>query len=240
MNQKNHDKENWPAEQRRRKKVMSLLGELMKVTNHGFGDEDSLREASVIYGVLGEKHYFNEMPESVVAYVETIIGSICDRMDIHAWNDYLLAPIMWLIAVGVPGGDNTFLAGIKHLCTEKEYKAFLTRHGLEGGEPEEDTQQERNAMAAFKAARHLAYPRTHVDTRDELQRAINELCMSTQVNAHHPALVERALTIMLETVEVRAKTRHSFTLSSVAERRRDRQRLFDLLDSLPDLPEGDK
>jgi hypothetical protein len=235
-----HDNERWKEEQARRAKVMALLGKLMKVTNHGYGDEDSLREASVIYGVFSERHYFDDIPESVVAYVEQTIGSVCDKMNIHAWNDYLLAPIVWLIAVGVPGCDNTFLEGIKHLCTKEEYKSFLTRHGLEDGEPVEDTKQERDAMAAYKAARYLADPRTPPETRNEIQDAINELCGSTQVNCHHPALAERALTVMLETVELKVKSQHGFSLSSIAERRKDRKHLFDLLDELPDLPEGSK
>jgi hypothetical protein len=232
------DKQNFENEQERRKKVMGLLSQLMEVTNHGFGDEDSLREAGVLYGVLGEKHHFNEMPESVVAYVEVAIGEICDRMNVHAWNDYLLAPIVWLIATSVPGCDKTFLSGIKSLCTKEEHKAFLTRHGLEGGEPEEeDTKEARDKMAAYKAARYLANPNTPPETRDVIQKAINDLCYSTQVNLHHPALAERAITVMLETVDLKVKSQHGYALSSISERRRDRKHLFDLLDSLPDLPE---
>jgi hypothetical protein len=244
MNQKK-DNERWPDEQERRVKVMGLLSQLMQATNHGFGDEDTTQQAGVIYGVLSERHYFDEMPESVVAYVETVIGGLCDSMDIHAWNDYLLAPIVWMVATSVQaaGGDQTFhavLSGIKHLCTEKEYKAFLTRHGLEGGEPEEeDTKEVRDKMAAYKAARYLAHPDTPKETRTAIQDAINDLCCSTQVNSHHPALAERALTVMLETVELRKKSQHGFQLSSIKERRRDRKNLLDLLDKLPDLPKAE-
>jgi hypothetical protein len=213
-------------------------------------EDDYYLETELFVAVLADHIVTNTpLPEAARDYVEEFLYRLEEATEIHIWNtpEVLRAAYPAMMNLYRDGGrffgeyseGLAAKAALKNLCTRRELMEFYARHGIEdnykgrselaGSAPLDNPTDQQQAL---KAARILADPRTPAETRDKVHAAINELLTSTQVTPYHPALVERALTLMLETVEVRAKTRYGFTLSSVAERRKDRQRLFDLLDSI--------
>jgi hypothetical protein len=78
---------------------------------------------------------------------------------------------------------------------------------------------------ALKAALILANPNTPAETRSRLKDAISDFGNTMQVFTDHPALVERALTVMFESVNGKG-------IYPAKQRREDRKDLLVLLDSI--------
>ena len=216
-------------------------------------------DAELLIAVLADAREDGKdsLPGAAHDYVQEYLYCLEESTQVHIWNDPDVLRAAYPIMMSC-FGEGRWLAGeypdmlatktaLSRLCTRRELFDFYERHGIKDGhkgrkDPTGSVSLDNptDHQQAMKAARVLADPRTPAETRTEIQDAINELCGSTQVNSHHPALAERALTVMLETVDLKVKSQHGFMLSSIAERRRDRKHLFDLLNSLPDLPEPKK
>lgn len=87
-----------------------------------------------------------------------------------------------------------------------------------------------SGAAGAKLARVLADPSIPEETRGPLENAMLEFSMSEYVTVYHPALVAHAYHLMC----ANASTRRG----SARERKRDQQRILDLLAALPDAEGG--
>jgi hypothetical protein len=183
-------------------------------------------------GLAGEM-----LPESAIDFIEEWLYKVEEETDLHIWNVADIArPFlahMFDSARISDSTDGTFElveAAISRLSTEKELADFYKRHGLKPKKKRKRTGKSEGGPrsrppAALKAARVLADPSTSEETRGKLQDAINELPMAAGVPVWHPALAERAVTIMLE----------SYTpMLDKEDLKRDCQRLHDLLAEIPD------
>jgi hypothetical protein len=185
------------------------------------------------------------LPKAARDYVEEFLYRLEEAYGVHIWDTPELARIFLGIVLCInscsePLGDGigtmSAKTALSRLCTRRELMEFHERHGLE------DNDIDRSKMAgsaplewsdrqcALKAARILADPRTDEDVSQRLREEITELANSTQVGVAHPALVERALTLMFE---ARRK-------GYAKEIKRNRAALFKLLDELPDIGEDEK
>jgi hypothetical protein len=187
----------------------------------------------------------NPLPEAAREYVQEYLYRLEEQHELHIWNTPEIARAFLGVALCLsheapPLGDDFGTAAAKtalsRLCTRRELMEFYERHGIEddykgrddlaGSVPIEKT----DSHYAMKAARILADPRTPADVSDKLESTIADMSNATSVSVYHPALVERALTLMFE-----AKTKGRSKRIKQA-----RQLLHEHLDGLPDIGEEEK
>lgn len=189
----------------------------------------------------------DSLPQSVIDYVEEFLYQLEWSTDVHIWNtpDLLRVALSHMMEVDHAGatyeGNIPVIAlktVVKSLCTGQEYAEFLARHGLSDPDGDQTTgkvqeRQIRDRAAVMKCARILANPDTPRETRRQVKDAINELMIATQVTPYHPALIERALTIMFEVID---KPKQGM---SRREMKRGYKNLHELLERLPDFAEAE-
>jgi hypothetical protein len=197
----------------------------------------TMDQARFIYDVLDSKYQDtgeHEFPEAARDYIEEYLYRLSEMTEIRVWNDPETA-ITALSTMLTMTGESDYerpsnialKIAVRHLTTMRERRHFLRE---EASEPYNETEADRHYKAAMKAARILADPRTSFKVRNELEDVIGELAMGTKVNIYHPALVERALTVMFET-------------KRKGQARRIKQAcklLLEHLDELPDIGESEK
>jgi hypothetical protein len=160
------------------------------------------------------------LPESAHDYIQEYLYRLEESTQVHIWNDpdVLRAayPLMMMCF-----GEGRWLAGdypdalamkatLSRLCTRRELSGFYERYGLKDDQTDRSVMagsvvQDKPADYVMKAARLLADPRTPAATRETIERAIADLANATDVHVTHPALVERALTIMFESMKKRVR-----------------------------------
>jgi hypothetical protein len=197
-------------------------------------EQDTLDLARLILDVLdsaGKETGKKEFPDEARDYVEEYLFRLCRASEFNIWNlgDAAVAALPTLLdcAENSIEGNSNYIAvesAISRLTTPDERREFLTgpRWGRNDGD-------ETNTEAAFKLSRLLADPRTPAETRTALEDALNEFSMSARVTVYHPALARRAFLLMCE---ARPK-------GNVRECKRDRRALLALLDTLPEMAEGE-
>lgn len=197
-------------------------------------EQDTLDLARLIHDVLdseGKEHGEHKFPEEARDYIEEYLFRLCRASEFNIWNlgDAAVAALPMLLdcaANSIEGNPNYIAveSAIGRLTTPDERREFLT--GPRWGRNDED---ETNTEAAFKLSRLLADPRTPAETRTALEDALNEFSMSARVTVYHPALARRAFLLMCE---ARPK-------GNVRECKKDRRALLALLDTLPEMAEGE-
>ena len=186
------------------------------VLSHSFTEQEdaTMEQARFIYAVLRDQYQTNDaIPEAARDLVEEYLYQLAEAANVQVWNYYDAAIAVLPVLLDVnEHTDSTAaaqiaLAGaVKALCTKQEYSAFAARHNLawEKEEPPTDEASEQRARdyeAALKCARVLADPRTPEQTRRDLGAALVKLATCTRVHVDHPALCERAASIMFENVD---------------------------------------
>jgi hypothetical protein len=196
-------------------------------------DYGTMAIARLIHDVLWTDAYDNsQFPQAARDYVEEYLYTLAHASDIHVWNTAELAvtalPALLECAQGDPDIENelypALAIAIERLTTRRERGAFL--RDLQGPEKDE-TREDVDYKAAMKASRIIANPNTPAEARRKLQDAITDFGNTTQVHTIHPALVERAVTLMFENVQKRKGG-----IGSVKYRRQERKDFLALLDSI--------
>jgi hypothetical protein len=210
-------------------------------------DEDSYYfELEMMVAVLADDNRTAgsdlELPEAAKDFVQEYLYRLEASSEVHIWNSPEVLRAAWPLMMTGFYDAGTWLAGdvpgqivvktaLRRLCTRAELMEFYERHGFEDNYKGRDelpgsvsVETYSDKMRLTKAARILADPRTDEDVSQRLREEINELANSTQVGVAHPALVERALTLMFE---ARRK-------GYAKEIKRNRAALLKLLDELPE------
>lgn len=171
-------------------------------------------EADFICEVIKQARWQDEeLPASATAIVKNYMRHLAKTFDLMPWSEPEVARAAYQYVVDAQDGGLVFTptmsfrglrAAVQALCTAEEYKRFLVE-----GELTDDSappaREESDYAAAEKAALLLADPRTTKATKQALSIAIGELANATDVQATHPALAERALTVMFESMKKRQK-----------------------------------
>jgi hypothetical protein len=180
-------------------------------------------DSELLIAVLADKRDDgnDSLPRTAHDYVQEYLYRLEESTGVHIWNDPDVLRAAYPLMMG-SFGEGRWLAGeypdalatktaLARLCTRRELADFYERHGLK------DDHKGRDEMAgsaplngsdteyALKAARVLANPKTAKDTKQALSLAVCELANATDVQVDHPAIVERALTVMLESMKKRQK-----------------------------------
>ena len=189
-------------------------------------DEDSYyNEVELMVAVLSDhmRTIGNDLPEAAKDFVQEYLYRMEESSDVHIWNSAEVLRAAWPLMMtnfyecgewvaGDPPGRIIVKTALTRLCTRRELMEFYERSGIE------DDYKGRNELAgsvsldnptdnqlALKASSILANPKTDEGTRRKLCDAINGLSMATRINVCTPALVERSLTIMFESIETRTR-----------------------------------
>jgi hypothetical protein len=192
-------------------------------------ESSTMDQARLVYDVLDSKYQEtgqHEFSEAARDYIEEYLYQLSEMTGIRVWNDPETA-ITALSTMLTMTGESDYERpsnialniAVSRLTTMRERRHFLRQAA---SEPYDETEGERHYKAAMKAARIMADPRTPQEIKNRLADAILELHMSTQVALFHPALVERALTLMFE-----AKRK-----GHAKEIKRDRQTVIELIEEL--------
>jgi hypothetical protein len=203
-----------------------------------FGDmfhpDDYASVEMVVAILLDEGGVEPEMlPQSAFDYVEEWLYRLEESTDLHVWNDAQIARVFLTIVlqmareVDSPDGHVESLQTIlSRLCTGEELDRFYERHGLKpkAAKSPKPSQRLRDQRVAVKAARVLADPSVAEETKNVIRDAMNDLSTDAGVPTWHPALAERALTLMFE-----SKT----AVIGKADLKQSRQRLRDLVNAVP-------
>jgi hypothetical protein len=194
-------------------------------------ESTTMDQARLVYDVLNSKYQEtgqHEFSEAARDYIEEYLYQLSEMTEIRVWNDPETAITALSTMLTLTGESDyerpsniALNIAISRLTTMRERRHFLRQAA---SEPFNETEGECHYKAAMKAARILADPRTDEDVSQRLREEITELANSTQVGVAHPALVERALTLMFEARRKRY----------AKEIKRNRAALLKLLDELPE------
>lgn len=205
---------------------------------------DDYEVIELIVSVLADRAYgtANEMlPQSAIDYVEEWLYRMEEASNLHVWNVADIARPFLAHAYSLAqasdsteGGKEALETALSQLCTKDELTRFYERANLTRKTERtayKGSQAWRDQQVAVKAARVLADPSVSDDIKNPIRDAI--LCLSTAscVPLDHPALVERALTLMFE-----SKT----YVMDKADTQRDRKRLRDLVNAVPEVEHAHK
>ena len=181
----------------------------------------------------------DELPASARDYVEALLYDLAFSTDIQVWTEPEVASAALPLILSLANEldfDPTFSAlraAVRTLCTQREYEAFCARAELALSStflPDERKVKDYNN--ALKLARVLADPNTRPETRAQLEATLERLSQATHVSITHPALAERAFTLMCERTAEKIKGKGA---KSLTERREEvYQHVHSLLDSIPD------
>ncbi len=184
------------------------------------------------------------LPESATDYVEDWLYRLEEATSLHVWNVADIArPFLGHVAECARVSDSTdgvfeaMETVLARMCTQKELKEFYQRHGLgkkRGGYryTKGERKANRDHAAALKAARLMADPKTPDEFKGRLMDEINHLSTATGVHYSHPALIERALTIMFESMD--QPITGKLAKFRIKERQRDYDKMHELLAEIPD------
>jgi hypothetical protein len=211
----------------------------------GYGDAELL---IAVLGEEGRSSSKSELPEAAQDFVREFLYRIEESSDVHIWNnaDVLRAAYPRLMLCYRDGG--TFLAGeypdasavrvaLKRLCTRRELAEFYERHGIEdpdidlsttAGSVERDTLNDQQKV--MKLTRLLADPLTPEETRRKIVEAIKAFSDATQVHLYHPAIAERAATVMFESMKEKPPKGRGL------QRRQAFKEITDLLEAIEENP----
>lgn len=163
--------------------------------------------------IYGEMTADNELPDAAVVVVESYLRDLTESYNLFPWTDSTVARAMYEQAVELQGGGlvsaptmsfQGLRSAVRALCTAEECNRFLVEGKLSDSTAP-STRDEQDYEAALKAARLIADPRTPKKTRSEIITAICDLSNATDVQVTHPVLVERALTVMFESMSKRVR-----------------------------------
>jgi hypothetical protein len=172
------------------------------------------------------------LPSAALDYVEEWLYLLEERTSLHVWNVADIArPFLTHVFELARASDSTegavesLQTALARLCTEEELDRFYKRHGLtfDRKSTYKLTQKDRDRHVAIKAARVLADPEVSEEIKNPIRDAINDLSTESCVPIWHPALVERALTLMFEGKDY---------VASKEETQRNRKRLRDLVNAV--------
>lgn len=174
------------------------------------------------------------LPESAIDYVQEWLYRLEEETNLHVWNVADIARPFLTHALSIDdisddksSGVVAIQAALSRLCTEGELNSFYKRHGLDHKDERsyKGSQKWRDQQVAVKAARVLADPTVPVETKDAIRDAMNDLSTDSGVPTWHPALAERALTLMFESKEY---------VTGKASVQQSRKRLRELVRAVPD------
>jgi hypothetical protein len=199
---------------------------------------DQYKAVELAVALLQDAHWFKPemLPTPALEFIEEWLYRLEEQTDLHVWNVADIARPFLTHALGSivdDSDEHIAVAGLKaaisQLCTKEELNRFYKRHGLLDEFDEraysKGSQKWRDQQVAIKAARVLADPSVSEETKNAIRDAINDLGMASGVSMFSPALAERALTLMFES------KRH---MVSKADTQRDRKRLRELINAVPD------
>jgi hypothetical protein len=148
------------------------------------------------------------LPKSAVDYVEEWLYRMEEAADLHVWDVPDIARPFLAHAYelartsdSTEGGKEALETALSQLCTQDELTRFYERHNLNRKTERtayKGSQAGRDRQVAIKAARVIADPSVPDEFKDLILDVINDLGMATTVSCLHPALIERALTLMFE------------------------------------------
>lgn len=186
----------------REAEINDLIQRLMQLTNHGSDFIGAIEQGAFLGAVLGDEHASNDpLSASAQVLIQNYLSELCERSDIHAWNDGLLARVLWPIFIGI--GDactddfafRAVLAGVKSMSTDREYAEFLKRHALTDEDPAYDEAYE-DWTTLVQGVNLLVMKEGAAETRQDITEQIILLCASLDITPTHPALLERTLDVM--------------------------------------------
>lgn len=196
---------------------------------------DQYRVIELVVAVMQDKHEGGEMiPTSAIEYVEEWLYRLEEETDLHIWTVADIARPFLAHALGMDdvfaeksSGTMQMEVALGRLCTEAELASFYERHGLHTEEQpaRKGSQQWRDKWTAIKAARVLADPTVPTETKKAIGEAMLELSTASGVTVDHPALAERALTLMFESKQY---------VTGKAGVKQSRKRVRDLVNAVPD------
>jgi hypothetical protein len=178
-----------------------------------FEKEDKAEADFICEVIRAARWEDSELPETVTAIVQNYMREMAKEFDLAPWSNPEIARAAYKYIIDAQSGSLVFtptmsFRGLRMaaqaLCTAAEWKLFFTERDLNDDEPPM-TRDEKDYEAALKAACLLADPRTPAETRNALQGAVCDFANATDVQIDHPALVERALTIMFESMKKRVR-----------------------------------
>jgi hypothetical protein len=175
---------------------------------------DGYREIQWVCAVLDDKAVTtgDDLPGAAVDCVYQYVQALEEETDIHIWNEGQVARAALPLMIDLTSATDSsaILAGVKAAfarhCTQQEIAGFLKRHGIRDSRYVDDEwegkmlAEQKDYEAAIDVAHILANEEIPMDQRGPLMDAINHLSSGTEVFMWHPALIERALTIMFESM----------------------------------------
>ena len=177
----------------------------------------------------------DSLPSSAVDYVQEWLYRLEASTNLSVWNVAdiarpFLAHVFSLArdSDSTEGSIESLQTVLGLLCTQEEMGRFYKRHGLDHKEKRsyKGSQAWRDHQVAIKAARVLADPGVSEDTKISIRHAMLDLSTGSGVSVDHPALAERALTLMFESKDY---------VTSKASVQQDRKRLRDLVNGVPEV-----
>jgi hypothetical protein len=205
-----------------------------------YGDSinpDDYETAELIVSVLAEDARSvpgEGLPKSAVDFVEEWLYRMEEASNLHVWNVADIARPFLAHALSLAqvsdspeGGKEAIETALSILCTKDELTRFYERANLTRKSERtayKGSQAWRDQQIAVKAARVLADPSVPEEIKNPIRRAINELGLATNVSCLHPALAERALTLMFESKSY---------IADKSDAQRDRKALRNLIRAIP-------
>jgi hypothetical protein len=197
---------------------------------------DQYEVIELAVSVLVDKHGARGemLPASAVDYVEEWLYRMEEAADLHIWSVADIARPFLAHALSLDdissdksSGTVAMQVALSRLCTQEELNRFYERHNLARKVERtayKGSQAWRDQQVAIKAARVIADPSVPDEFKEPILDVINDLGMATTVSCLHPALIERALTLMFESKDYG---------HGKADALKDRQKLRKLIAAIP-------